>query len=107
MTMSERREDQRHRVLKAGKIFINDGRSVIDCCVRNVSEAGAMLSLDALAVPAEFDLLVDGVTHHCAVIWRRPDRIGVSFENPSDDALALAMPRFRKDDAIAAEAWPI
>ena len=83
--LSDRRASQRRRVLKTGKIFVNKGRSVVDCTVRSVSEGGAMVSVHAAAVPNEFDLLLNGIVHHCLVIWRRPDRIGVKFETPSHD----------------------
>jgi hypothetical protein len=81
--MSERRADQRRRMFKAGKIYINEGRSVIDCTVRNVSGTGALISVLASAVPPEFDLLLDGMTHRCNVVWRTPDRLGVKFQPPS------------------------
>jgi hypothetical protein len=80
--MSERRATQRRRTLKAGKIFINGGRSVIDCTVRNVSDTGALISVLASAVPAEFDLLLDGRTHRCIVVRRKPDRLGIKFQPP-------------------------
>jgi hypothetical protein len=58
--MSERRTTGRQRVLKAGKIVFNNGASVLDCTVRNVSGTGACLMVvNALAVPAEFDLRLD------------------------------------------------
>jgi hypothetical protein len=77
--MSERRAAQRRRTFKAGKIFVNGGRSVFDCTVRNVSDTGALISVHASAVPAEFDLLLDGTTHRCIVMWRKPDRLGIEF----------------------------
>jgi hypothetical protein len=43
MTESERRTAQRHRTLKAGKIVLHQGSSVIDCTVRNVSASGAAI----------------------------------------------------------------
>jgi hypothetical protein len=59
-TMTERRTMSRHRTFKAGKIVLNEGQSVVDCTVRNVSETGA--------------------TRSCTIAWRRLDRIGVKFQ---------------------------
>jgi hypothetical protein len=80
-TMTERRTMSRHRTFKAGKIVLNEGQSVVDCTVRNVSETGASIGVvNAVAIPAEFDLQVDGATRSCTIAWRRLDRIGVKFQ---------------------------
>ena len=78
--MEERRANPRARRLKAGKIVLNDGQSVLDCSVRNVSATGACLLVgNGFLIPGDFRLKLDGDTRRCAVIWRRPDRMGVSF----------------------------
>jgi hypothetical protein len=80
MNDGERRTAQRQRTLKAGKIMLGHGASVLDCTVRNVSSTGALLSLpNAATVPAEFDLQFDGETRPCTVVWRRLARLGVKF----------------------------
>jgi hypothetical protein len=87
MAMSESRNNQRHRVLKAGKIVFNGGASVLDCTVRNVSETGACLVVvNAVAVPAEFDLLLDGASRSCEAVWRKPNRVGVEFRHTAHSA---------------------
>jgi hypothetical protein len=79
--MSERRNATRNRTFKAGKIVLNDGRSVIDCTVRNMSGTGASIGVvNAIAVPAEFSLEVDGSLRSCVVAWRRLDRLGIKFQ---------------------------
>ncbi len=81
MNDTERRSAQRHRTLKAGKIVLNQGASVLDCTVRNLSATGAAVSLPNTAtVPAEFELQFDGETRSCTVAWRRLDKIGVKFK---------------------------
>jgi hypothetical protein len=81
MTEAERRTAQRHRTLKAGKIVLHRGTSVIDCTVRNVSATGAAISVvNAATVPAEFDLQFDGQIRPCTVAWRRLERMGVKFK---------------------------
>lgn len=81
MTESERRTAARHRTLKAGKIVLHHGTSVIDCTVRNISATGAAISVvNSATIPAEFDLQFDGETRPCTVAWRRLERMGVKFK---------------------------
>jgi PilZ domain len=84
--MDERRASPRARRLKAGKILLNDGHSVFDCSVRNVSASGACLLVgNGFLLPGDFKLTLDGDTRRCDVVWRRLDRMGVSFR-PVDAA---------------------
>jgi PilZ domain len=74
--MSELRTTKRYRVFKGGKIVFNS----VDCAIRNVSETGACLMVEnALTIPTEFELLLDGDLQPCEVMWRRPDCVGVKF----------------------------
>jgi PilZ domain len=80
MTETERRRAQRHRTLKAGKIVLHHGASIIDCTIRNLSSEGAAIAVDGAAtLPAKFDLEFDGERRRCTVAWRRMDRLGVKF----------------------------
>jgi hypothetical protein len=77
----ERRKVPRHRTLKAGSIRFNRAGS-IDCRVRNLSAAGAMLEVAGqLGIPDEFALVIesDHVRQNCRVIWRASTRLGVAF----------------------------
>jgi hypothetical protein len=77
----ERRKVPRHRTLKAGRIRFNRAGS-IDCRVRNLSVAGAMLEVAGqLGIPEEFALVIesDHVRQNCRVIWRASTRLGVAF----------------------------
>ncbi len=71
----------RQRVLKGAKIIFNNGTSVLDCTVKNVSEGGAALHIPSTGgVPAEFVLeIADEPRRPCRVVWRREGRIGVRF----------------------------
>jgi hypothetical protein len=81
MTQTEHRIAQRHRTLKAGKIVLHHGSSVIDCTVRNISASGAAISVvNAAAIPAEFNLQFDSENRPCTVTWRRLERMGVRFK---------------------------
>jgi hypothetical protein len=78
---TQRRAVPRLRTLKAGKIVFNHDFSVFDCVVRNLTERGACLEFgDSVGVPPTFELqLADGARHHCNLIWRYKDRMGVAF----------------------------
>jgi hypothetical protein len=83
----EGREDERRlwprtRVLKKGRIVFNQKRSVIDCTIRNLSPAGALLIVKSLiGIPDRFDLSVDSdaASHAASVIWKRDNQLGVKF----------------------------
>jgi hypothetical protein len=78
--MEERRKETRRRTLKAGKIMI-DGKSVIDCRVRNLTYKGACLEVSPVGIPDTFELSVpvDSLTRKCRVRWRDSRRVGVHF----------------------------
>jgi hypothetical protein len=79
--MDERRKIARHRTLKRGSIAFNRA-GAIDCRVRNLSPAGALLEVASqLGIPDDFTLVID-VDHlkaPCHVIWRTATRMGVEF----------------------------
>jgi hypothetical protein len=80
--MIERRRYRRILTQKAAKVVFHYN-SVIDCTVRDLTDAGARLEIpSAGAVPQTFDLITqepDGA-HLCQVVWRSQDSVGVSFE---------------------------
>lgn len=78
----ERRRAPRHRVLRGGKIVFNDGRSVVDCHVRDLAEAGARLKLaTVVGIPETFELrIADETPRRCRIAWRTGQEIGVAFK---------------------------
>ncbi|WP_194467348.1 PilZ domain-containing protein [Bradyrhizobium sp. CCBAU 53340] len=78
--MIEKRATQRYRVFKGGTItFENRG---IACTVRNMSESGAAIDLDApVALPQSFTLSIarDNFVRNCRTVWRSERRIGLVF----------------------------
>lgn len=77
----ERRKVSRRRTLKAGSIVFNRAGG-IDCRVRNLSPAGALLEVASqVGIPEEFVLVIesDHARHACRVIWRTATRLGVAF----------------------------
>jgi diguanylate cyclase (GGDEF)-like protein len=87
--MTERRSDSRGRTLKGGKILFHQGRSAINCAIRNFSDGGACLEVaSTVGIPASFELLLDGeiITRQCTQRWTAGNRIGVSFDAASRPA---------------------
>jgi PilZ domain len=83
--MNELRAIRRNRILRGGKILLNNKHSVIDCSVRNLSDDGACLQVASIAgIPRAFDLLIDGdgASRPCELVWQSANRIGVSFQSP-------------------------
>lgn len=72
-------------MLKDGKIVTMNNRSVLDCCIRDLSDTGARLRCeDSLAVPEAFRLLFphDHKIRDAQVVWRREGCLGVAFTGP-------------------------
>jgi len=79
--MEHRRRQERHRTLKSGKIIFNHQTSVVDCTIRNVSDAGACLQVQSVVgIPESFDLLMDDIKRPCNVKWRSANRMNVAFQ---------------------------
>jgi hypothetical protein len=77
----DKREFPRNRVLRPGTIEFDGG--VINCMVRNLSSTGAMLDVASpVGIPEHFTLILpaDGQHTPCHIVWRKPKRIGVTFE---------------------------
>jgi diguanylate cyclase (GGDEF)-like protein len=72
----------RRRVLKAGLICFNGGRSTIDCTVRNLSPASAGLDVISVDdVPERFKLVVrsDALHRACRIVAKREKHVDVEF----------------------------
>ncbi len=79
MTAGGKRQHQRQRTLKAGKIVLKAG-GVIDCTVRNMSAAGACLVVSSpVGIPDEFVLQNNDAQRLCRTVWRSEKKIGVAF----------------------------
>jgi hypothetical protein len=78
--MEERRKTPRRRTYKAGMIITHDRFSTVNCLVRNASPAGAKIEV-ALQVPlpSRFELLFDGGSFACELVWRSQHHLGVKF----------------------------
>jgi hypothetical protein len=70
------------RVLKAGQIVFNSGRSVFDCSVRGLSEEAARLDVVSTAgIPKTFKLAIptDGFSRICNVTAKQERKLEVAF----------------------------
>jgi hypothetical protein len=79
--MNEHRRSPRLRTFKGGSIIFGVA-AAIDCLIRNMSETGAALEIEApIRIPDEFTLLIkpEFLKRHCRVVWRSAKRIGVQF----------------------------
>jgi hypothetical protein len=80
-SMSKKWRSSRLRTLKGGSIQIGATRA-IDCIIRNMSETGALLTVESpIGIPDDFTLLIKPELRKrpCQVAWRSADRIGVRF----------------------------
>jgi hypothetical protein len=82
LARDDHRRASRHRVLKEGKIVMLNNWSVVDCCVRDLSETGARIRCkDQSAVPTDFKLLLlaENRIRDARVVWRKDDQLGLQF----------------------------
>jgi len=95
--MDERRKVPRRRVLKEGKIVFPDGMRVLDCTIRDMSESGAKLLIaNTVGLPDSFHLYEksSGMLYPAAVVWRRPNALGITFAGPASSIRDAANKRF-------------
>jgi hypothetical protein len=88
--MEEHRRSHRRRTLKEGKVVLSD-RIVIDCLIRDISEAGARLEFGApMELPANFRLLISSLNLlvPVALAWQHGLSAGVRFTGPGQEARA-------------------
>jgi diguanylate cyclase (GGDEF)-like protein len=75
--------DARRRVLKAGRMLFNGGRSSIDCTVRSLSNTGASLAISSSAgVPDQFKLQIeaDNFSRMCRIVTKADRQLEVAFD---------------------------
>jgi hypothetical protein len=78
---TERRQYERKRVLRRGKIVFRKVHGVIDCVLMNISDGGAGLKGPGIyAIPERFELRLEhGPTYAVALCHRAIDYAGVRF----------------------------
>jgi hypothetical protein len=81
---TERRSVGRTRINRNAMLFYPGRHGVFSCCVRDVTNSGAGIRLEALdVIPVEFDLSFDNfrTVRQCRLIWRDGDFLGLAFES--------------------------
>jgi len=101
--MNEKRQRQRRRVLRTGRILFANGACILDCTIKNITEHGAMLQIDhAGSVPDEFQLYEPTklLLHEARVVRRANHMVGVAITSTRDIAESLD-PRLKRLKMIA------
>jgi hypothetical protein len=78
--MADQRKVPRRRILKSGTIILGK-KAHLPCLVRNLTEAGACLEVQAtFEIPSVFLFDMPGrLPQTCKVIWRNDRQLGVHF----------------------------
>jgi hypothetical protein len=79
----ERRPTSRKRVLLSGLIVYGHGAFTCDCKYRNLSVAGARITLAyTLQLPSRVHLInvKDGIAHNAHIVWKKGLDFGVRFD---------------------------
>jgi hypothetical protein len=82
---SEKRKSTRHRALKAGRVVYGNLSMTLDVIIRDMSEGGARLKVDANAnMPGEFYFVVvaDQLVAKSRVVWRSAREVGIEYLEP-------------------------
>jgi hypothetical protein len=74
-----RRRTERHPVRGLAKILFGAGSLPRDCWVTDLSDGGVRLHVEAMDVPDEFTLMLQGGRRECRVVWRLGHEIGAEF----------------------------
>ena len=83
----ERRSAVRQRVLLQGKTLSVTNALTGDCLIRNLSEAGARITLRGAGLhPSDAILIVvkTGMAHEAITVWARAEERGLKFRNAFD-----------------------
>jgi hypothetical protein len=86
MDVVDKRQSQRKKVLRGGRIVLPNLMSTFACSVRNLSERGALLTVaNSTNIPDAFYLIIDlrPGRRPCQVVWRKMNQLGVEFLDQS------------------------
>jgi hypothetical protein len=82
---SGKRHAQRQRTLRAAKAVYNNRSCVVNCQIRDISNAGCKILIsNSASLPKHFELQIAGIpeTRLCEIRWRKTSEIGVKFISP-------------------------
>jgi hypothetical protein len=84
--MNDHRQNKRFRTLKEGRIIDPQGRTTLDCTIRDISLTGARVQLvSAINIPEDFELLIvrEDMIIPARRRWQRGTSVGLEFTGPS------------------------
>jgi hypothetical protein len=94
--MEERRKTARRRSFLGGRLTFNNGFSIVDGVVRNLTDEGAKLDCPAnLVLQDEVEIAIEckGLQGRAKVVWRSAGQLGLAFQGPlSGDERAKVVP---------------
>lgn len=76
---------QRNRVLNGGKLIVSDGKGLIDCVIRDMSETGARVRMsNPTVLPMKIEMLVvkNNMLYPAEIRWNRKSEAGLQFTGP-------------------------
>jgi PilZ domain len=82
MSDRDRRIFPRYQVRKDGRLLFVDKPCCVECTIKDISEDGALLTLQVAVALPPLVLLWEqgtGAMHECQVRWRKGDIVGVHF----------------------------
>ena len=84
LTRREQRLQPRRNTNIVAAIVYDNGRTRLDCVIRNLSDGGAKLEFATVrGIPQSFELIVPGHRPQpCRVAWRALKELGVQFMLP-------------------------
>jgi PilZ domain len=83
IAVREQRKHERRLTLKTANIHFDVNGEERECAVLDLSDAGACVIVASTTdVPDTFALTTDrdGLTRECKVVWRKGNRLGLSFK---------------------------
>lgn len=85
--LAERRSRPRKKVLFAGVIVYDEGTYVLNCGIRDLSEASVRISLPAgQNLPQDFYFInmKNQTAHKARMVWRKTDEAGLALDSTHD-----------------------
>jgi hypothetical protein len=79
----DHRKKPRRQITTAGMVYGNDGKPIVGCRVRDISDSGVQLALDKdRDLPHKFVLSlshVGNIRRHCTLVWQFSILVGARF----------------------------
>ena len=103
---TERRRERRQKSFLGAKLTFNRRQSVVDCLIRNISPAGALVEFpDMTLAPTDVELHVShrDQSFRGTVVWRKQERAGVALAAFEFAEAAVSLDDVRRQKALKRE----